>query len=89
MLYDFAELFKIGLTRENKISDHDFGLVANATQNSRAIDFIKWWRKKVSSLSSNRLWHMRPEIVHRGCPEMRARVYAHFPVIVPSDRSVS
>jgi hypothetical protein len=89
MLYDFAELFKIGLTRENRISDYDFALVARATRNTRALKFIKWWRKKVSSLSNNKLWHMRPVIVHRGYPEMRERVYTHFPVIVPSDRSNS
>jgi hypothetical protein len=87
MLYDFAEIFKIGLIRENKMFHESFEKAASATRNTRASEFIKWWRKKkeVSSLSNNILWRMRPEIVHRGYPEMRARVCAQFSVIVPSD----
>ncbi|MFA5364916.1 MAG: hypothetical protein WC325_07025 [Candidatus Bathyarchaeia archaeon] len=85
MLYDFAEIFKIGLSRESKIYDESFALAAHNTQNTQALGFIKWWRKKVNNLSKNRLWDMRPEIVHRGYPEMRTKAYANFSVIVASD----
>jgi hypothetical protein len=91
MLYDFAELFKIGLTRENKMFPESFEKAARTSRNTRALEFIKWWKKEkeVSSLSNNILWRMRSENVHRGYPEKRARGYPRFSVIVPSDRSNS
>ena len=89
MLYDFAEIYRIGLTRENKMFYHDFNSVAHATQNTRAYKFIRWWKQKRDSYSDDPLWRMRLEIVHRGYPEMRARVYACFSSIVSSERSIS
>lgn len=89
MLYDFAELYRIGLTRENRLFYSDFNRVTHATQNTRALEFIKWWRQKERSFQKERLWRMRPEIVHRGYPEMRIKVYAHFSVIVSSEKSIS
>jgi len=62
MLYDFAELYRIGQTRENNISDYEFDLVARATQNTRALDFIKWWRQKERSFHNERLKELKKSL---------------------------
>jgi len=75
MLYDFAENYDIGLTRKDKMFPHDFWIVAYAKKDNRALEFFKWWDKKIRDLSKNHLWNMRPEIVHRGYPEVRQKIY--------------
>jgi len=75
MLYDFAEHYRIGLTREDRMTDEIFWYVAKAQNNAQALGFIKWWRQKVNILSKNPLWNMRRVIVHRGYPEITYRIY--------------
>lgn len=76
MLYDFAEYYDIGLTREDKMFPHDYWIVVYAKKNKNALEFFKWWSKKIKDLSNNSpLWNMRPEIVHRGYPEVRQKIY--------------
>lgn len=75
MLYDFAEHYSIGLTREDKMMSHDFWIVAKARKNTQALDFYKWWSKKIRKLSENPLWSMRHVVVHRGYPEIIQTVY--------------
>lgn len=74
MLYDFAEHYRIGLTREDRMMHSDFRIVAKAQKNADALQFFNWWRRKLGILSSNKLWNMRNIIVHRGY-EIAYRIY--------------
>ena len=82
MLYDFAKYYSLGLTQEDKMSNYEFSLVAKTQRNDKALDFIKWWEKKIQKLSKNKLWKMRRIIIHRGYPEI-------MQVYVPSTISSS
>lgn len=75
MLYDFAEHYNIGLTRKDKMYAHDFWIVVHVQKHAQALQFFNWWNKKRDELSENKLWKMRPEIVHRGYPEIRHKIY--------------
>jgi len=75
MLYDFAEHYNVGLTRKDKMYPHDFWIVAHAQKHANALEFFSWWNKKIEELSKNKLWKMRPEIVHRGYPEIKHKIY--------------
>ena len=66
MLYDFAEMFPLGFTREDDLKMRDFKVAARAAQNTEAIRFINWWDNKQSSLGSTPLWKKRNINVHRG-----------------------
>lgn len=70
MLYDFAEFYSLGLTREDRMDGSGFYIVAKAQSNSQALKFFKWWNKKIERLSRNKLWKMRPRIIHRGYPKI-------------------
>ena len=75
MLYDFAEHYRIGLTREDRMKSHDFQIVAKAQKNSNALQFFNWWRQTSNMLkSTNKLWNMRNITVHRGY-EIAYRIY--------------
>lgn len=83
ILYDFAEHYSIGLTREDRMLPHDFWIVAKANNNVQGLQFFKWWDKKRRVLSNNPLWNLRHIIVHRGYPEITSyRIY-----IAPSTSS--
>jgi len=82
MLYDFAKYYSLGLTQEHKMSNYEFSLVAITQRNDKALDFIKWWEKKIQKLSKNKLWKMRRIIIHRGYPKI-------MQVYVPSTISSS
>jgi hypothetical protein len=43
MLYDFAEYFSLGFTREVEMNDKKFCAVAKPLNRNEAVDFIKWW----------------------------------------------
>jgi hypothetical protein len=66
MLYDFAEHFLLGFTREVEMNDKEFYAVAKALNKNEAIDFIKWWRKKQGILKNEPLWEKRIISFHRG-----------------------
>ena len=68
MLYDFAEHYSIGFTRQDVITDQNFKAVAQALKHRDALHFIDWWRKKQGKLKENPLWGKRILIVHRGYP---------------------
>jgi hypothetical protein len=68
LLYDYAEKFSLGLSREERITDRDFEVAARALQNTQASSFVHWWRQQLSLLSQNPLWTKRKIIVHRGYP---------------------
>jgi len=70
MLYDFAEYYSLGLTREDRMIERDFFIVAKAKSKGEALRFLKWWKKKIQRLSRNKLWNMRRIIIHRGYPEI-------------------
>jgi len=70
MLYDFAKYYSLGLTQEDKVGYGEFLIVAKAQSNDKALDFLKWWAKKIQKLSKNKLWKMRRVIIHRGYPEI-------------------
>lgn len=56
MLYDYAEKFALGLTRDEKITERDFEVVAKALQHTQASQFINWWRQQRNRLMQNPLW---------------------------------
>jgi len=68
MLYDFAEFYSMGLSRDDLIRPDVFCIVAKAKNNRKAMKFFKWWRKQQKKLSNNDLWRMRHLVVHRGYP---------------------
>ena len=68
MLYDFAEHYSIGFTRQDVITDQYFKAVSEALKHNDALKFIEWWRKKQGILKQNPLWAKRILIVHRGYP---------------------
>jgi len=75
MLYDFAEYYSLGLTREDKVSRGEFFIVAKAQSNDKALGFLKWWSKKIDKLGKKKLWNMRRIIIHRGYPKIVHHVY--------------
>jgi hypothetical protein len=70
MLYDFVEKYSLGLTRDDKVTDRDFWVAANAQNLMDALRLIEWWRKKQGVLKHNPLWEKRIITTHRGYPEM-------------------
>lgn len=91
MLYDLAEVWKLGLTREDRITDNEFSVAAKALQHSDALRFIKWWRKKRGILKQNPLWKKRTLIIHRGYPPTRRtfRIYIVESLALSSTFSIS
>ena len=77
MLYDYAEKFVLGLTRDERITERDFEVAAKALQHTQALQFIKWWRQQRNRLMRNPLWKKRIIFVHRGYPPM-TRVYTLY-----------
>ncbi len=68
MLYDFAEKYSLGITREVQIGDTVFRSVANALKKKDALNFLEWWRENLGQLVRNKLLRKRAIIVHRGYP---------------------
>ena len=85
LLYDYAEIFSLGLSREERINDRDFEVAARALNNSQAQSFIQWWKQQLSILGQNPLWLKRKVIVHRGYPP----TMHHYTVIVSDSIAVS
>lgn len=77
MLYDLAEHYSLGFSRDVDMTHKEFFAVAKALKKTEAIKFIKWWRKKQGMLSNSPLWKKRRIIVHRGYPSM-AQTYAFY-----------
>ena len=59
MLYDFAEHFSLGITRDDKINEQNFIFVAKTFGNHSAVEFIRWWRGNQGVLINNPLWRKR------------------------------
>ncbi len=70
MLYDLAEHYSLGFSREDLMSEMEFGAVANALKKNDAVKFIKWWRHKQGDLRKNPLWSERNITFHRGYPKI-------------------
>ena len=68
MLYDFAEKYSLGLTREDRLIEYGFEIVAKALNRTDALKFLKWWRQQVQEVGKNPLCYKRKVIVHRGYP---------------------
>ena len=66
LLYDFAEKYELGFTREDEMNDREFYAVAKVLEKSEAIEFTKWWRKEQQKLSNEVLWRKRNVSFHRG-----------------------
>lgn len=75
MLYDFAEYYSLGFTRENFLDDRCFKAVAAALANEDALRCIEWWRRKQGRLQQNTLWRKRSINVHRGYPTVIATTF--------------
>jgi hypothetical protein len=76
MLYDFAEHYSLGFTREVELNDKDFFAVATALNKTEAVEFVKWWRKKQGVLKSDPLWEKRIISFHRGNVAIYQNIYA-------------
>lgn len=68
ILYDYAEKFNFGFSRDEGITVRDFEVAARVTRNNIATEFIEWLNQQTGSLSNNPLWRKRNVIVHRGYP---------------------
>jgi len=66
MLYDFAEHYSLGFTREVEMNDKEFYAVAQVLKRTEAVKFIKWWRQKQGILRNEPLWRKRDISFHRG-----------------------
>jgi hypothetical protein len=66
MLYDMAEHFNLGLTRDDEMTNRDFALAARLLQKTDATQFISWWNQKQGLLGNTPLWKKRNIIFHRG-----------------------
>ena len=66
LLYDYAILFDLGFSREDRMDPKFFHWAAKRTNNEMALDFFKWWDKQVQILSKNPLWEARNVKIHRG-----------------------
>jgi len=75
MLYDFAEYYALGFTREDDMDDKEFHAVATALHNEEAVKFIKWWRQKQGMLKNSPLWKKRIIGFHRGKMNIQSYVY--------------
>jgi len=80
MLYDFAEKYSLGLTREDYVTEKEFRLAAKVLNRQEAIDFAEWLDKRISELRKDHsiLFRKRIEVVHRGYP-LTTRTYAVNP----------
>jgi hypothetical protein len=70
MLYDLAEHYALGFSRDEELNDKEFTAVATALKNDDALKFIEWWRKKQGVLRNNPLWVKRNIMFHRGYPKI-------------------
>ena len=66
MLYDFAENYALGFSRDVEMNHKEFHAVASALTNHEAVRFIRWWRKKQGELNNSPLWEKRIINFHRG-----------------------
>lgn len=77
MLYDYAEGFSLGFTRDEKFTDRDFEVASRAKNDNQALEFILWWKQQSGVMAQRPLWLKRNVIIHRGYPEIR-RVHSIF-----------
>ena len=91
MIYDLAEAWSLGLTREDRITDNEFLVAAKALNHVDALRFIGWWKQKRGALQRNPLWKKRTLIIHRGYPPTRRvyRIYILESVALSSTFTVS
>jgi hypothetical protein len=74
LLYDYLEMFCLGFSRSERITERDFEIAARVLNHTQALSFIQWWKQQLGVLSNNPLWTKRNLIVHRGYPPTM-RVY--------------
>lgn len=68
MLYDFAEKFSLGLTRDDYLGEEQFRLAARVLDRKEAIDFLRWLINETRKLRDKHsiLFDRRRLTVHRG-----------------------
>jgi hypothetical protein len=76
MLYDLAEHFSLGFTREDEMRAGDFETAARALNRTEALRFISWWKQKQGILSNTPLWKKRNFNLHRGSLSLRLQTYS-------------
>ncbi|MCX6648954.1 MAG: hypothetical protein NTV61_06145 [Candidatus Bathyarchaeota archaeon] len=70
-LYDYAEKYNLGFTRDDSdLNPTIFKIVARATRNTSALEFIDWLNQQMGVFSINSLMKKRNIIVHRGYPDI-------------------
>ena len=60
MVYDFAEKYGLGFTREDYLTERDFFVASKALKLEKAMEFHDWWDRTRGSLGQNPLWGKRP-----------------------------
>ena len=75
MLYDFAEHFSLGFSREDELNIDNFKKAAESKKCADGIEFSDWWLDKQKMLRNNPLWSKRNITTHRGYVGMIEHVY--------------
>ena len=68
ILYDFAKKFKLEINENERLDQKIFEKKARESNNTRALEFIKWWESKRKELINSRfgpLFEKRNIAVHR------------------------
>ena len=72
LLYDFAIIYNLGITREMIFRASDFELIVNALQinkylqDDKPLKFIEWYNKNVKKLKDDPILKRRNYQIHRG-----------------------
>ncbi len=77
LLYEYSEKF-FGLSIEDKIYPETFALIAKVKGDTRATNFIQWWRSE-----SNKLWSQGPgAVLHKKRHDVEHRGYPRYTVLM-------
>jgi len=68
MLYDFAEKYQLGFTRDDRFTFRNLKGSAKRQNKIDALQFLKWWSSQLDYFRKNPLYAKRNIIVHRGYP---------------------
>jgi hypothetical protein len=74
LLKDFGEHYFHGFSRDELRWDK-FKLIARASENEEALEFIDWYNKKFDIVGKHPLWNKRVEVAHDKYPDIKVKMY--------------
>lgn len=78
IIYDFAEMRGLGITRDDRLDRSSFQLVAKSHNVKQELTFSKWINEKLDELSQKKpLWNLRNIYMHRDYPELSQEVVSY------------